>query len=474
MKTVMRTVATAVAALGSLALSSVALATNGYFTHGVGAESKGMAGTGVGSNGFSGPIIVASNPALGVFASDSWEAGLSIFSPRRSYVAGDSQLNGQLGSFSLAPASATGQIDSSSEYFPIPYVAKNWRLDNDRAVTFVFYGRGGMNTDWDSTAASATSAFCDPTGQQAVVSGPGPFCAGEAGVDLSQAFVSLNYAGRSGDNFAWGIGPVFAIQAFEATGVASFTPITKSFYENLINTGQPGPVQNLSNNGHDFSYGLGIAGGIWFGLTDSIGLGLAYQSKMSMSSFDDYSDLFAEGGGFDIPSSIKVGVSFGGNGAFRVNVDAEHTMYSDVASINNPMLNILGCPTTQSPQNPNPNDPEGCLGGARGAGFGWEDMTTFKVGVEWTTSDSNTFRIGASYGEQPIQSADVLFNILAPGVMEQHYTIGWTHRNQRGGAWTASFMYAPESSVVGPNFFDPTQTIELKMDQLEFEVAYRW
>jgi long-chain fatty acid transport protein len=58
--------------------------------------------------------------------------------------------------------------------------------------------------------------------------------------------------------------------------------------------------------------------------------------------------------------------------------------------------------------------------------------------------------------------------------MEQHYTIGWTHRNQRGGAWTASFMYAPESSVVGPNFFDPTQTIELKMDQLEFEVAYRW
>ena len=469
MKSVKRLVATAVAALVSLALSSVAPATNGYFTHGVGAESKGMAGTGIGSNGFSGPIIVASNPALGVFADDAWEAGLSIFSPRRSYEAIGPGAGGQMGTFSLTP----GKIDSSSEYFPIPYVARNWRLDDDRAVTFVFYGRGGMNTDWDSAAASATSMFCDPTGQ-AIVTGPGPFCAGEAGVDLSQAFVSLNYAGRSGDNFSWGIGPVFAIQAFEATGVASFTPITQSFYENLIATGQPGPVQNLSNNGHEFSYGLGIAGGVWFGLTDSIGLGLAYQSRISMSSLDDYSDLFAEGGGFDIPSSIKAGVSFGGESAWRVNLDVEHTLFSEVDSVGNPMMNILGCPTTQSPQNPNPNDPEGCLGGARGAGFGWEDMTTFKVGVEWTASEANTFRIGASYGEQPIQSADVLFNILAPGVMEQHYTLGWTHRTQRGSAWTASFMYAPESSVVGPNFFDPFQQIELTMDQLEFEVSFRW
>ena len=37
-------------ATGMFALSGTALATNGYFTHGVGPVSKGMAGTGVGSN----------------------------------------------------------------------------------------------------------------------------------------------------------------------------------------------------------------------------------------------------------------------------------------------------------------------------------------------------------------------------------------------------------------------------------------
>ncbi len=47
-------------------------------------------------------------------------------------------------------------------------------------------------------------------------------------------------------------------------------------------------------------------------MSDSVSVGLAYQSKMTMSEFDDYADLFAERGGFDIPSSIKAGLSFHG------------------------------------------------------------------------------------------------------------------------------------------------------------------
>ena len=70
----MRNAAAVLVALVFSAASTLALATNGYFTHGVGAESKGMAGTGIGSNSNMGAIMTASNPALGVFAGDSWEA----------------------------------------------------------------------------------------------------------------------------------------------------------------------------------------------------------------------------------------------------------------------------------------------------------------------------------------------------------------------------------------------------------------
>lgn len=189
-----------------------------------------------------------------------------------------------------------------------------------------------------------------------------------------------------------------------------------------------------------------------------------------MSELDDYSDLFAEAGGFDIPASTKLGLSFNATNNARLNLDVEFTEYSDIGSVGNPMANIAGCPTAGL----GGTDIESCLGGKNGAGFGWDDMTTYKLGIEWTASDTTTYRFGYSYGEQPIQSADVLFNILAPGVMEQHVTFGMTKKRANGGALSFSLMYAPENTVKGPNMFDPTQTIELKMRQLEFEVSYLW
>ena len=87
MNVMTRRAAMSLLAMVALVFSGSALATNGYFTHGVGTQSKGMAGTGVGSNADMGAIMSASNPALGVFVDDSWEAGLSVFSPRRSYEA---------------------------------------------------------------------------------------------------------------------------------------------------------------------------------------------------------------------------------------------------------------------------------------------------------------------------------------------------------------------------------------------------
>jgi long-chain fatty acid transport protein len=404
----------------------------------------------------------------------------------RSYKASQSFVNGSFGAFTIGE----GKFDSSSEYFPIPYVAKNWRMGNDNALTLIFYGRGGMNTDWDD---KSTSAWYDPTGQGgqgvqfAGTFGGEPFNAVEAGVDLSQAFLSLNYSGRLGDNFAWGFGPVFALQMFEAKGVPAYQPYTKTFNEcflqNFVGC-DPTPT-SLSDNGHEMSTGYGAAAGIWWGITENFSLGLSYQSKMSMSEFDEYSDLFADAGGFDIPSSAKFGLSFGGASDVRVNLDVEHTQYSDIGSVGNPMSNLFSCAfpvyggTLAATGDPKlafaaaqAAGVESCLGGKNGGGFGWDDMTTYKLGVEWTADENTTWRFGYSYGQQPIHDADITFNILAPGVMEQHITLGLTKRNPSGGAWNYSLMYAPSKSIEAVNPFDPTQTIELEMSQFEFEVSY--
>lgn len=461
MESRIRNVTALLSAFGLFVLSGAAMATNGYFTHGVGTESKGMAGTGIGSDAANGPIIVASNPALAVFASDSWEVGLGFFSPRRDYKASSSLANGQMGAFTIG----AGSFGSSSEWFPIPYVAKSWRLNNDNAITAAFYGRGGMNTDWDDSNATATFDPDGP-GPAPVTTLPGTFGGGDAGVDLSQAFLAVNYAAKVNDNFAWGVGPVIAVQVFEATGVSTFAGFTNTF---AASGGTQLPT-SLSNNGHDSSIGFGFATGVWWAMGDAASAGLSYTSKISMDEFDDYADLFAEDGGFDIPSSAKLGISFKGNNNARINFDIEHTQFSEVDSVGNPMANLFACPTAGA----GGTDLESCLGGKNGGGFGWDDMTTYKIGVEWAADGNTVWRFGYSYGEQPIQEADVTFNILAPGVMEQHLTAGLTKRSDNGGTWNFSLMYAPETTVKGLNAFDPTQTIEIKMTQFEFEVSYLW
>jgi len=189
-----------------------------------------------------------------------------------------------------------------------------------------------------------------------------------------------------------------------------------------------------------------------------------------MSEFDDYSDLYAEGGGFDIPSAIRLGASLQATDDLKLHFDYESIAYSDVDSVGNPIANLFGCPTAGA----GGTDLEACLGGARGAGFGWDDMDVYKFGVEYRYSDDMIIRGGYSTTEQPIPTSQMLFNILAPGVMEQHFTVCLTRTMASGSELSVSFMYAPSKSVSGANTFDPTQTLELEMSQFELEIGYRF
>jgi len=55
-----------------------------------------------------------------------------------------------------------------------------------------------------------------------------------------------------------------------------------------------------------------------------------------------------------------------------------------------------------------------------------QDVTVYKLGYEYR-GERFTGRIGFSDGQQPVHPDEVLFNILAPGVPERHFTagVGW-------------------------------------------------
>jgi long-chain fatty acid transport protein len=450
----------------TLAASS-ASATNGYYTHGTGTKSKAQAGAAVAN-----PeelLSIATNPAGLAFLPESIDAGLSIFSPMRDYKTSASQANGGCSPQGCAYTIGPNDLTSDNEFFMIPSIAMNWALTDNDFVAAAFYARGGMNTKWVGGSATFDPYFGGEgsTGPQTFA---GTYGDGTAGVDLMQGFLNFTYARKVSDKFSLGASAIFAMQRFEVRGVHTFGFFTKTYAESLFTTGVPQAPKNLSNNGHDMSYGYGGSLGFLWNPSDKFSLGAGYTTKMSMSSFNDYADLFAGGGGFDMPSTWTIGIAVKPTDAFTLMFDVQQINYSDVPAVSNGVENVFSCPIF----NPANTNFEYCLGGDKGPGFGWEDMTVYKLGASWKYSDTWTWRAGYSFTDQPIPKDQMTFNILAPGVMEQHITVGFTQLLKGGNEVNLSFMYAPEKKVSGPQNFDTTQTVELKMQQIELELSYSW
>ena len=434
-------------------------ATNGYFTHGSGTKNKGMAGAGIAMPEEA--MAISNNPASALLVGDRFEVGAALFNPNRSYSTSASLAQGNGGAFTVGPNS----LDSAREYFVIPHIARTWELTEESAWGVAFYGRGGMNTRWEG----GTATF-DPDGAQGpapVMTLPGTFGSGRAGVDLSQAFLDLTYARQLSDNFGAGISLVVVGQMFEAEGLEAFTGFTQTINQ----TGNPADVTNLTGNGHDSSFGVGAKVGFHTALSPTITLAGMYQTEIGMGELDSYADLFAGGGNFDIPANAKIGITFQANNNVSYNFDIEQTWFSKIDSVGNPISNLFTCPSANGGMT---MTTEGCLGGANGAGFGWDDMTTYKVGAQWGGRNGMTWRAGYSHGDQPVPESEVLFNILAPAVIEDHVTFGFTKETSASRELNFAFMYALNNSVKGTNPFDPTQTIEIEMDQFELELSYTW
>ena len=120
-----------------------------------------------------------------------------------------------------------------------------------------------------------------------------------------------------------------------------------------------------------------------------------------------------------------------------------------------------------------------CLGGSNGGGFGWQNVNVWKLGIEYRHNDQLTLRGGYNHSDNPIQAKDVTFNILAPGVVQDHLTLGLTYKFQGGGELTAAYMHAFQNSVTGSSFFNnftggQAGTEKIQMYENAIGVAYGW
>lgn len=392
-------------------LSINANATNGYFQHGYGVKSQGMGGVGVALP--QDALAAATNPAGMAFIGDRYDLGVNIFRPER-----ESEIVGN-------GAGASGQYDGNdTEFFLIPEFGYNKVLSEKYTAGLSIYANGGMNTDYKT----GIPLFGTPS----------------AGVDLKQIFFTPSLTFKPEPNHSFGVAINFAYQSFQAKGLDNFA---NSTYSNS--------PSNVHDNGHEHSYGAGIKLG-WMGkITDKLTLGATYHSKTYMSKMDDYAGLFAEGGDFDIPASYGVGFAYQATPNFTFAFDYQRIEYSDVKSVNNPLI---------------PNLSSSKLGKAEGAGFGWRDIDVFKLGFNYQWNDKLTLRAGYNHNSQPIPSSETFFNILAPGVITDHLSLGFTYKITDDRELTLAYTHAFKEDVKGagsiPGFGGGETNLEMYQNSL--------
>lgn len=401
------------AATGALCLvAGSATATEGYFALGYGPVQRGLGGSGVAA-GFD-AMSAAVNPAGVGGLGNEWSLGFELFAPRRGY-------EGTATGF--VPS---GSVDSGHPLFPIPNFAWNHVLGNGAVLNVSAYGNGGMNTSYPVGLAGCGSVYCG----------------GKAGVDLSQLFVSVTYAQKQG-RLSWGIAPTLALQSFAARGLGAFGGISVD-------------PAHLTDLGHDVSYGVGLRGGLQYAVSDTLSLGLSAQTRMNMSKFDEYAGLFADGGDFDIPASVTLGLAWKARPDLTLLADYQKIFYSDIPAVGNA-------------------NTAGPLGAPGGAGFGWDDVDVIKIGAEWQSSPEMTWRAGYAHATNPVGPEDVTLNIIAPGIVQDHLTFGGSRKLNDRDRLDFSVVYALENSVSGPETtpMGPTGgTVDLRMDQLSVSIGW--
>ncbi len=392
-----------------------AMATNGYFAHGYGIKHKGMAGAGVAAP--QSTISTATNPAAMQSQGNRLDFGLEYFKPNRTAVTRSDNI------------SYTGDGDSA---FFIPEFGYSSKLSDTQSFGVVVYGNGGMNTKYESIPQYA-GASGNPTG-----------------INLVQLFIAPTFSMKINNKHTFGVSLNLIYQAFEATGLEGFAGFTSD----------ASTTTNLTGMGQDTSTGWSAKVG-WLGeLTDTLSMGIAYQSRSNMSEFDKYKELFAENGDFDIPSNWTVGMKFKATPELNVMFDVQQINYSEVASIAN--ANGSGNGT-------------GVLGASNGRGFGWDDVTVYKLGMDYQLNNNLIVRAGYSNGNQPIGSDDTAFNLIAPAVIEEHVTLGATWTLANNAELSAYYMHAFENEVKGnTNTPGTSGAADIKMDQDALGVAYGW
>ncbi|MGB5179201.1 MAG: outer membrane protein transport protein [Gammaproteobacteria bacterium] len=460
--------------ISALAMTTTVSATTGYFSLGYGAKSMGMAGAIVSNP--QDAMAASVNPAGMALVGERVDAGIKFFVPGPRSASLDTSALG---------ATFDVKDESRRNLFFVPSLGYTSKINDKLYWGISMYGNGGLNTTYDRNLYSETigffAAITPPPGgpgfspnqvpEGTTLNGFGVPVenVGTLGVDLAQGVIAPTLSFKVNEKQTVGASLLIGIQRFSAYGLGNFQCFTETGALGCAPNGATTstPSDSLTNNGHDWSWGAGVRVG-WIGeVHPRLSLGAAIASKVYMTKFNDYDELFAKDGKFDIPANLTLGLTFKATPDLKLSFDYQRIYYEGVDSISNPG------PIFVPGVGPGIPPGSGLLGANDGLGFGWENINVYRLAADYRYNNEWNFRAGYSFNDQPIPDDQLLFNILAPATPKMHATVGFTYRPNNSSEWNFSYMHAFEEKV------SSSQTAfgipgEIKMRQDAYAVSYSY
>ena len=117
------------------------------------------------------------------------------------------------------------------------------------------------------------------------------------------------------------------------------------------------------------------------------------------------------------------------------------------------------------------------MGSAQGSGFGWQDINVYKLAATYKVTPKVILRVGYSHNDQPIKNDQTFLNILAPGVVQDHVSVGATWQLDQHQDVSIAYTHALEKEVKGQNSIPANfggGNANLKMNQNILGLAYSY
>ena len=388
----------------STALSNAA-AINGFFLPGYGPKSLAVAGTGVAMP--QDTLTAATNPAGLALVKPGFDVHGLLLHPQR---------EGELNCTGIGQCDQAVADRSKREFFAVPGFGFSRRWNARTTLGISMYANGGLNTSYGRNLYDET--------RLRIAGGhpgdPGFPTRGKIGVDLAQFILAPTVAYRASDRWTFGIAPLVVIQKFSARGLESFASLSAD-------------STSLTGRGADYEFGLGVRVGAIYQMLPNVRLGAQYSSRIFIHHYTKYNGLFADGGQLDSPPNYTVGMAWDATPKLTLGFDFQRILFAEIGTIGNSGPSAAEVAGDIAPSRR--------LGGADGIGFGWNNLSAYKVGAIYKYNEKLTLRTGWNHNSGTAPSSAALFSPVAPAAMRDDFTTGFSVRLAGGGEISLAYMH---------------------------------